>query len=554
LVPTEKPSLNWPDVCAGLVLTDPILFRRHFFADNLSLPPSREQKLMWCDASDRVLYCTGRKIAKTIDLEATIIQHGILRDGEGIEECLCFTPSDVHMVPILDRVWERIERVGLFKLLVADQRRGENTILQWLSGVKWYFRIEGLSGTDRNVVGLRAAKVLGDELAFGQIKVYDSLLQTALPTAQFKLAGVPNGVRLSTLYQLDQTEKGKRFSRHKYSTFINPIYADPVKQAQLTEDYGGVATQGYVTQVLGQWGEEMVSSFPPGSFIADAPAFRVIKLSAVKPKDLDQLPLMLAAPSIRCARYAVGVDHGFSPDPSEIHIAVDRAGNDLWEAYLRVQLRRVDLDTQVEVIRYLMEHVAKGEFVGLGTDKLDLVHKLQDKDPARATRYFHSNPGASTEVDVDLIQHQVFSVYHSLSEAEKNKKRIKVPNKTFYHGLFKQWLLAYALPLDGRKLRLGRDGETEDELVATVERKTDRGHVQYFGPPDPNIRNGMLDHIRESWVYLCDAVQRGMVLDSEDDKEADLIAAMGWAGGDALEDEEITEWTPPWEDAEPAFD
>lgn len=547
-MPREKPNLSWGDVCAGLILTDRVLFRRYFFADNLSLPASLEQKLMWCDVSDRVLFCTGRKIAKTIHIEAFIIQHGMIRDGEGIEECLCFTPSDVHMVPILDRVWDRIERVGLFRLLVADQRRGENTILEWLSGVKWYFRIEGLSGTDRNVVGLRATKVLGDEMAFGQMPVYNSLLQTALPGAQFLLAGVPNGVRLSTLYQLDQTELGKRYSRHKYSTFINPLYNDPAKQAQLTEDYGGTATQGYVTQVLGEWGEEMVSSFPPGSFAMDAPVYFVKKLSALKPHELDQLPVKLAVPSLRCHRYAIGLDYGFSPDPTEIHVAVDREGKDVWELYLRVQLRRVDIDTQCDVVRYIMSHLIKGEFIGFSSDKLDLVHKLQNKDTDRSARYLWSSPSGSTEVDVEQIQNVVISVYHSLSEQEKKRKIAKVPNKIYYHGLLKQYLLAYAIPLEGRKLRLGRDSETETELVATVERKTALGHVQYFGPPDPNVKHGILDHIRESLIYLADAINRGSAFSSESQDERKLIEAMGWAGEAVREDETLPElWKAPWD-------
>lgn len=555
-MPTEKPSLSWNDVCAGLVLIDPVLFRRYFFADNLSLPPSPQQKLMWCDVSDRVLFCTGRKISKTIHLEATIIQHGLIRDGEGIEECLCFTPSDVHMVPILDRVWDRVERIGLFRLLVADQRRGENTILQFLSGVKWYFRIEGLSGTDRNVVGLRAAIVLGDELAFGQMTVYNSLLQTALPGARFIMAGVPNGVRLSTLYQLDQTEIGKRYSRHKYPTFINPLYNSPETRDQLAEDYGGVATQGYVTQVLGEWGEEMISSFPPGSFKNDAEQFFVRKLAALKPDDLDSLPLKLAIPSVRCARYAIGLDYGFSPDPSELHVAIDREGKDDWSAHLRLQMRRIDHETQAEIIRYIMATLIKGEFVALSTDKLDVVHYLQNRDPDRANRYLWSSPAGVTEVDVEQIQHVAISVYHSLSDQERKKKRARVPNKVYYHGLFKQYLLACALPLDGRKLRLGRDGETEDELIATVERKTATGHIQYYGPPDPNVKNGMLDHIRDSWTYLCDAINRGVALTSENKDEARLIAAMGWAGAEVAPDpyDPRDGWQAPWDSGEELVD
>lgn len=539
-MPTETLPLTDDELAAGLVLLDPLFFRLYFFADDLGLDPSPEQKFMWVDESPRVLFCTGRKIAKTIHIEATVIQHGIIRDGDGIEECLCITPSDVHMTPILDRVFGRIERVPLFTLLVSDMRRGDNTIIDFRSGVRWYFRIEGLSGTDRNVVGLRAKKVVEDEAAFANPRVFNSMLQTALPDATWLVAGVPNGVRQSTLYELDQTGRGSRWSKHNYPTFINPLYAGDDKRQQLIDDYGGEATQGYVTQVLGQWGEEMISSFPPGSFTwHKEPAFYKT-ISAPTRTDMDNLPALLAVPHVNCHQFAVGLDHGFSPDPTEAFFAIRPTSDDVWKVYYRLQLKRVSVEDQAEMIGFVLAHFFSGQFVGLSTDKIDLVHALQKRDSQRSQRYMWSSPGSATAVIVKQAQAENYSVYHALDDAERDKEIANVPNKIFYTNLLKGWLLNAAIPLPGRKLYLMEDGEVEGQLVATIEKKTATGHIQYFGPPDPNIRGGQLDHTRESLAYLCDAINRGLALDEEGASEEELIAAMGWIGP------ADNSWQAPW--------
>lgn len=527
-MPAEALPLTDDELAAGLVLIDPLWFRLYFFADDLPLGLSLEQKFMMGDEAERVLLCTGRKIAKTIHIEATVIQHGVIRAGDGIEECLCITPSDVHMTPILDRVFGRIERVPLFALLVTDMRRGDNTIIDFRSGVRWYFRIEGLSGTDRNVVGLRARRVLEDEAAFANPRVFNSMLQTALPDATWLVAGVPNGVRQSTLWELDQTNRGNRWSRHNYPTFINPIYAAPEHREKLLDDYGGETTQGYITQVLGLWGEEMVSSFPPGSYTKHPEPYFIKALSAPSRESMANLPALVAIPRTHCDQFAIGLDYGFSPDPTECFFAIRRSELDYWQLYCRLQLRRVSLDDQAAMVLFLARHFFDGQFIGFSTDKLELVHRLAATDPENAPRYLWASPGGSTPVVVRQMQDQAYSVYQSLDEQEKNQEVANVPNKVFYTNLLKAWLLNRAIPLPGRQLALGVDDEVESQLVATIERKTATGHTQYFGMNDPNIRGGQLDHTREALAYLCDAIQRGLTLELADQRESDLLAVMGW--------------------------
>ena len=536
-------ELSEEEVLAGLVLIDPVLFRLFFFKDDLPLPPSSEQKLMFGDESSRVLECTARKIGKTLDLEATVLQDGLIRQGDGIDECLFFTPGDAHLTPVVDRIYGRIDRTPFWKMLVRDQRRGESTLLEFYSGSRWYFRIEGMTGTDKNVVGLRAKKIVADEQAFANPKVYTSLLQTALPGCVWKMAGVPSptGARTSTLYQLDQTPQGKGWSKHNYSTFINPLYQNPESQQRLVDDYEGVETVGYITQVLGLWGEATSSSFPPDAIAVTERPYFIKRLVDVTAKEMERLPLLLAVPTVRCREFAIGWDYGYSPDPSVVHFAVKFDDADDWYCYLKLEMRRVPIQLQVQIIDYLRLHTFSGKFLSLSTDKADAVQIFQGLYSETPNLFMWASPGGSTEVDVRLAQTQEYSVYQNLTDEEKKKKFAKVPNKQLYVGYFKSWMINARIPLEGRKVSIGQDEDAYSELLSTTERKSDTGRLTFFHLLDPNIRGGFLNHTFEAYLYLCHAIQVGSLETQNKDRENDLIAAMGWVG------ELERKWEAPWE-------
>lgn len=535
---------DWPSAYAGVVLKSKLLFRLHFFKDQLGQAPSKEQKLMFCDNSRRVLFCTGRKIAKTVDLEAEVLQDGLLHrnDSAGVDEALFFTPNDVHMVPFIDRIFSRLERNAILKGSVREKRRGDNTIVEFAGGLRWYFRIEGTTGTDKNVVGLRAIKVVGDEQAFGSHNVYRSLLQTALPDAHWKLAGVPNGVRRSPFYDLDQTKLGLTWSRHKYPTFINPLYQNDEAKARLIEDYGGAETHGYKTQVLGEWGEEMFSSFPAGSIAIDEHPYFYRELTAVGKDRMMDIALMLGVPSIRCKRFAVGLDYGFSPDPSILTLAYGD-DDDIWRVYFRLRMDRVPQPMQVEIIRYVITHVAKGDFIGLSSDHLETIQLLQAEDPEHAYLYLNASPGGSTHFEVSKLRESEPDIYRLLADSQRKAENTSIPNKQLYIERFRSWMINATTILSGRRLFLGRDSVVEDELAGTTERKTQAGHTVYLGPADPNDKSRHLDHNLDSLSFMVHAISVGMTQQASIFTEDELLLEMGWAG--EVSDGEET-WKSPW--------
>ena len=516
-------------ILAGILLIDPLLFLLFFWQDDFSLPPSREQKLMFCDESDKICVCTGRKIAKTIMLERDIIQVGITHtsNAQGITEGLFFTPNDPHMKPVLDRVFGRISRVDLFNLMKKQIRRGDNPTIEFYTGFMWYFRIEGTSGTDRNMVGLRAAYVIGDEMAFGNWVCHNSRLQTALPWAKWKYCGVPNGVRDTPFYAIDQKQEGKGWSHHKYPTFINPIYHDKEAIEELKTSYGGTETQGYKTQVLGQWGEETVSSFPPGTIATSTKPFFNATLSGdmVSSHSLDTI---LQIPIARTAGVAVGWDYGFSPDPAVVIFAVKYNDGPDWYEYAKITMNRVSLKKQVEIILYVLRNFIHGPVYNIATDNIEGKNLIEETN----FPVIWSFPGNSSEV-LDENGNPIL---------DASGKPVKRRNKEHYTNLLRSALVAAVRKTDAHIRFYLSDQDTEliDELIGTTERRTQSGYVVYYGPPDPLRKGGMRDHNTDACRYLIAGIYDYLFNTGQIYKEEEILSALGWvkAGQE--------NWKPPW--------
>lgn len=540
---------NWSRVCAGLVLKDRVLFRRHFFRDQLSLEPSPEQKLMWCDKSQRVLFCTGRKLSKTITLEAEIIQTGLLYKsiGDGVEEGLMWTPNDVHMVPFVDRIWSRTERNPIIAGCVREKRRGDNTILEFRGGLRWYFRIEGTAGNDRNVVGLRAAILLGDEQAFGVDVVYKSLIMSAMPSARWIMAGVPNGVRRSPFYKLDQTKLGEKWSRHKYSTYINPLYYGDEARIRLIDDYGGEKTHGYQTQVMGEWGQEMFTSFPPGAIAVGDQKFFNVELSRLQKEDIDLLPKTMGVGSIRCKRFVLALDYGYSPDPSIlVGFYSDDEEAKIWKQFLRVKMTQVAQPHQIDVILHVMKRIFNGQFVGFASDHLATVQLLQrmvteEQEPL----IFHSSPGSSTEFNMKVIRDEDPDLYRILSEEDRKKETVNLHNKQLWTEWLRNWMINANQKIDATQLWIANIPEVSGELSGTTERKGERGgYIIYQAPRDPNDSKRQVDHDTDAYRFATAVIHEAVKVRNVRFSEEELVKSMGWVG-------EVTdgqEWSQPWGD------
>lgn len=546
------------DEALGICLVDPLLFRLLFFGDELGQETSAEQKLMMLDESQRVFLCTARKIAKTVHEEAFVLQAGITDPGPSIADGLFHTPSEVHIKPVIARLWERLARDPFLQMSVRAQTLGQETVLVF-GHVKWFFRIEGLSGRDTNMVGLRAKYMCGDEGAFGNYVCYSSRIQTALPGCRQMWAGVPNGVRATPFHDLDTDIKAHGWSRWSdFETFINPIYQIPGAREQLIEDYGGEETQGYINNVLGGWGEETVSSFPPGSLaVMDLP-YHVRVIHAFK-NDYDletSLPMRLNIPAVKCDQFAIGWDYGRSPDPS-IMLGGYTRGDDVWRTAFRINMvRAMPQPHQLLVFNYVLTHLFDGQFIGMSCDNQDAIDHLQGQQETEEAKllYFWSNPGGSYKLETQEDPAGLQEAGEDSSLPRVMGRKGSVGNKEHYTVNIKEWSLAGAVGLIGRQLWLAAaDTDLTDELTGTTETRTLHGTTIYYPPVDAANFGKRPDHMTETLRYLTDAIERGRRLADQDYRQDDALAAMGWIGGkgdrhqinDRFQKDDI--WKAPWE-------
>lgn len=506
----------------GLLLHDRIAFRRFFWSTELSLPLSFDQRLMCADDSERVLNCTGRKTAKTINLEALVIQIGLLHES-GYAEAMFFTPGQAQMSPVRDRIVSRLNSNALFRAIKENFNKNEG-ILDFKGGLRFFFKIEGSSGTEENMVGLRCIHIIGDELAFGNQRCHDARFQTALPGCTWTYAGVPNGVRDTPFYRLDQTDQGLGWSKHKMTTYANPIYQTEKAKEKLVKDYGGENTQEYVTQVLGEWGEEVFSSFPPGSIaIKKELPYEYQEFTGKQIERFiksETLSSYIRLPRVSADRYIVSMDHGFSPDPSTIMVFYEAKDKE-WHQLARFKLLRVADLHQAKVLDFINVELLERKVACICTDDIGIIQALQNKDEATSLGYsddyeakcFLAQPGGTIEVGEE--------------EGEPIKKRLK------------QWMMeelrksmTYAnlkIPYDYH-IWLAQDDEVEQELRGTTERTTPSGMVVYV----PERRG--VDHNTETLRYLVAALHHL----AGPGQQEESFEGLGWVSvGDRP-------WKPPW--------
>jgi hypothetical protein len=383
----ERREITDDELMFGLLLLNKYWFLKFFWeadltipGDRLDLPPewvgtqriSREQRLMMLDESENILFCTARKVAKTVCIEGSVIQHGITYTGDAGGEALLVTPGDHHLAPIRRRLSTKIADIPFFDMMVKSFNKAAG-ILEFNTGLIWWMRVEGQRKRGESQVSLRADYIIGDEMAFGGQVAYESRQQTKLPGAKQLYAGVPNGVRTSPFYQLDQTSMGDSWSRHSsrtgdYSSYINPLFQSKKARQDLIDSHGGENTQMYITQVKGQWGKEAYSSFPRIPIVMSLP-FRHIELTEEQVNaNLNDLSVLLALPvlSVEAGAWILGGDLGYSPAPTVLLIFYLKDGS--WREFARIKLLRVNPLNQARIIDYLNTTVLPERFSVIALD------------------------------------------------------------------------------------------------------------------------------------------------------------------------------------------
>lgn len=517
----------------GALLNDSVAFMRHFWADEITLPPSTRQKFFWNDVSKRLLLATGRKTAKTLYLEARIMRKSMLyRNKRRISERAFGAPGDQQLQPTILRLMTKIKINPLFTLMLTGYNKNDK-VIKFATNVMWHLRIDGTAGDDRNWVGLRLDEFLFDEAAFTTQACHKSRQQSALPGCYMAYAGVPNSVRHTVFWELDQTKAGKHYSRHKFSSYVNPLFWSIAKRDQLRQDFGERSAE-YTTQVMGRWGAELYSSFPPEAIAIDERIkYRLVSLNPndipstltdYDPVLLTRLYAKLAIPKLDTAQfndaqYILGMDYGFRQDPTEIVLgAREHRDSRDWKVIMRIHLANADPLAQARLLEFIAD--------SLGTDRLLRVGiDLSSGGVGIALELTqHSKrPGWWEQVIVDLAAAKMTEI----PDPTKPGEYIKMRNKQFQTQTLQMAFMAAKANLESEyRIWIGRDEEMVQELIDTREQKRESGNVVYL----PRMLGGRraVDHILDSLRAMVMAMVQAMRGSAAEDDGSIFLDEMDW--------------------------
>lgn len=544
-------GMSIDELCLSLILNDNLLFGLFFLSGDLSMEPSDDQKLMFLDDSQQVLMCTSRNVGKTTGLRMRILRTMCTYlppdpNGTSAEEILVFTPAQSHLKLLVNRLFLDISGELAFRSLVVTQRAGDDAYILTTTRLEIHFRIEGQSGTDINMAGIHPFLIIGDEMAWGNDFCHSSRMAGATQRTRWVYAGVPNSIR-GLFYRLDMTDEGSDWSRHKCSMLTaNPVVdSSGAYRKKLAKMYGGEHSPDFVTQVLGQWGDEAMSSFPPGTVSWDKSIPYFIKtFRGAEVKEMLASNVSLSAsigiPAVRCYRAVLGVDYGNSPDPATILCAIQHDKNGPWYTYFRISLFAVPSTHIIDVMKYLVQNTLGNKVVSISTDSIPFFHEMT-VNPSNAYIFQHITKltvaGGVVEIDrvLDLIIDDSNRRRWDVEQHRKENNVIKERRKYWLTEMFRRYMFNRINQADGIQLVMGYDPELESELMQTIERRGENGYVTYTVPRQSvnrpvGQRAYTPDQITDAARAMADCIMtigETEKVDSGEVSAQELIAAMG---------------------------
>jgi hypothetical protein len=375
-----------------------------------------------------------------------------------------------------------------------------------------------------------------------------------MPETEWLYAGVPNGVRGSVFFKLDQTKEGRSWSRHKFSMLTaNPRFlASRRYRREIEESFGGRSSPDYITQVTGQWGDVASNSFPPGSVSWDLELpYYVCRATGTEVTNAikdNTLPALLKIPQVQCYQAVIGWDYGFSPDCTTFVLCVRYSETGPWQTYARVALYATMLPRQIEVLKHLWVYTLNGKCAMLSIDSpesyqmlLSDENKFIFNDRIKAT-----NQAGTVEYDLitgKAIEDKAEKVDAEFLEHRREGNTKKIRRKQFLTDLFRKYMNNQIMgSATDICLVLGKDDELESELIATVERRTESGYV-VFDVPKSKATKMTLDQATDAMRAVCDCIfsvtHNG---ESEEFGLEEMLNAMGWSAKRS----EVDKWEAEW--------
>lgn len=309
-------------------------------------------------------------------------------------EIALVTANQNQMTPLLNRVILRFSASKLLKSFLRNNINRQEGVMKFpiWSAAKpliFHFRIAGSRG-ENNMVGLHIPRIIGDEMQLFPLNAFTQL-QPAYnqwePKRQQVHAGVPNGLRNSVLYLLDQ--QTRKYKKYHIPSHNNPYYTQE-DDIDNIKKYGGENDDRYQQLVLGRHGSAAFQVIPRETITTETFQFYNYRYNSghihkgLTYKDVLDRPKLPET----VVSTLVAIDPGFV-DPTVIQIiGADNKG--IWRTYVRYRLTRIDFNEQERIIDwiasfYKAENIAID--IGAGGNGAAIMHNLMNRDEYKSKNY-----------------------------------------------------------------------------------------------------------------------------------------------------------------------
>lgn len=331
-------------------------------------------------------------------------------------EQLLVTPNSSQLTPLLDRLIMKFTNSPLLKDFLNNNVNRSKGTLDFKFGSRshrFYARIAG-SRESNNLVGLHIPKIAGDEMQLFPLTAFNQLqptLNTWEPKVQEIYSGVPNGLRNSTLYDLDVRRPS--YKKYRIPSPNNPYFTLDDWNDSLRK-YGGIEEDIFQQLVLGRHGSASFQVIPRDAFTLepfDFYGYRFSnndKLKGKKYQDVLKLHLIKDQDAL-----VFSIDTGFT-DPTVIQV-IGIKGTE-YRTFVRYRLTKIDFPEQERIIDYLTKFYNPSRIaidVGAGGGGAGMYQSLVSRAEFSAVNYtdkivtvlFNERvPVGRTEDDTELTE------------------------------------------------------------------------------------------------------------------------------------------------------
>jgi hypothetical protein len=318
------------------------------------------------------------------------------------EEVLA-TTNKAQMTPILNRLILRFTSSPLLKHWLQNRINRSEGVMTFPVRNPPHILHSRIAGTDgqSNFVGLHVGKLRLDEVQVMTRDSYSQLshtLNTWDQNIQVFACGVPNSIRTSLLYQLDQ--KSPRWKKYRIPSHNNPYYSreDDIENIK---KYGGIESDDYQNLVAGRHGAAAFQVLINEDFLRESFKFFTYRYNTSDEKQRGTFKEALDRPKLPDGLTLVlSVDPGFV-DPTLCNI-VGFDGN-VWRTYVRYRIARMDYPVQEQFIDWLDDFYnfsRMGIDIGSGGNGGSILQGLHTRAEYRSKGYEHRLVGFNNSENV----------------------------------------------------------------------------------------------------------------------------------------------------------